>query len=139
MGKDPELVLFECARSGRDSFAVSKIGLLPGCKAKIRCEDKEDSDLSKIIKFGETGSVKTIEVLKNDGSENNPEVECYDYTIRITATGPKDGRGFLRFLDQTGDYYDLSVYSSSEKQHTVDYNSDKPRIIAVLWYDSSNE
>jgi hypothetical protein len=62
----------------------------------------------------------------------------YEYLITVDGKGPKGitgGSFYLAFTDESGDTYYLSLYSSTRKQHTVAYNSEKPNIVKIWWSD----
>ena len=86
-------------------------------------------DLSSIITFNDGGCVYGMRLTGSPG--------MYDYVVSVDAKGPSgmfSGSGHLRFEDETGDLYELSIYSSTRSTHTVRYNSDKPSIRKVEWY-----
>ena len=86
-------------------------------------------DLSNIIVFNGDGCVYGITLTGSPG--------YYDYVVNVDAKGPKgafSGSGHLRFTDESNDYYDLSIYSSTRSTHTVRYNSDRPKIKKVEWW-----
>ena len=122
----------------RNSFAVSKTGLQVGHHVWMVDDEKQDSDLTGFIQFGNGGFVRSIELISNKDSEEqeNPE-NCYAYRINVIAAGPKKGWGKLVFIDRTTDTYTLSIYDSVEKKHSVRYNSPNPDIIAILWSDDN--
>ena len=66
----------------------------------------------------------------------------YTYQVCVDGQGPSgfgSGSFYLAFTDQSGDTYYLSLYSSTRKQHTVDYNSSQPNIVKISWCDNSFE
>ena len=134
-------VIFDVNITGRNSFAVSKAGLPVNAHVIMNNNGTQDSDLRDFIKFGDGGYVKSIEMISNDGvdevlEEGTPE-NTYAYRINVRACGPKDGWGYLVFVDRTGDHYSLSLYKHSEDDHYVKYNSTNPDIIAIIWYDDN--
>lgn len=61
----------------------------------------------------------------------------YDYEVDVIGCGPKGlGSGWLVlwFDDESGDTYELGLYSSTWQQHRVQYNSGKPNIKSVRWF-----
>lgn len=92
------------------------------------------SDMSECIIANDGGKVYSIQ-LTNPASN-----VTYDYTIQVDAQGPSgfgSGNMYLGFTDQTGDCYELKVWSSSREQHEVSYNSDKPDIVKIEWNNDS--
>jgi hypothetical protein len=88
------------------------------------------SDLRGIIKFKDDGFVQNIWL------ERNGSYTYYNYVLYVSAQGPSKGCGHLVFTDADGDKYNLSIYSSSKKTHTVKYDSKKPKIVEVEWSSS---
>lgn len=86
-------------------------------------------DLSGHIKFDKEGCVYGITLTGSPG--------FYDYVVNVDAKGPKgfgSGYGYLHFTDETGDVYELKIYSSHRSVHTVRYNSQKPSIVKIEWH-----
>lgn len=90
----------------------------------------DSTDLSTAV-VGHAGAfVRKIELARQAG--------IYDYVLNVTARGPKGfGSGWMHlyFTDKTGDRYALGIWSSTEEQHTVAYNSEDPGIVTVEWTD----
>ncbi|HWR55723.1 MAG TPA: hypothetical protein VN462_04420 [Negativicutes bacterium] len=58
----------------------------------------------------------------------------YDYTIHVQgACLPKAWDNKLEFTDESGDTYILRIYSSSAKEHSVNYHSSAGKIIKITW------
>ncbi len=56
----------------------------------------------------------------------------------MEAQGPSgagSGSIWLTFGDESGDHYQLRIYSSTKKWHYLRYNSDKPGITSLNWND----
>lgn len=72
--------------------------------------------------FFDSGNIKRIYV---DKEKHWP----FDYCIKVVASCPSSTEYVaFRFVDDTDDHYDLTICSGSESEHTVRYNSKKPRI-----------
>jgi hypothetical protein len=64
--------------------------------------------------------------------------DIYMYKVCVTGKGPKgfgSGDLVLHFTDYTNDRYDLTLTSSTWKQHCTRFNSDKPAIRLISWGD----
>ncbi len=88
--------------------------------------------LQDIIHFNDGGYVKIINDERRHGNCN-----IYDYVITVKGCGPKglfSGAGHMRFTDESGDTYDLDLWSSTYKEHKVKYNSDHPHIVRIDWW-----
>ena len=86
------------------------------------------TDLSGCIQANDGGCVYGISLRRSEG--------IYRYTVTVDAQGPSgffSGSMYLKFTDQTGDVYRLSVFRSDRDTHTVSYNSDKPAIVNIQW------
>lgn len=58
----------------------------------------------------------------------------YDYTVHVQGGCPKgkwDNK--LVFQDESGDRYTLRIFSSSDKEHTVNYHSTAGNIVKITW------
>ncbi len=102
----------------------------PGQNWRVNSELIVDGqeDLSHIITFNDGGCVYGMTLTGSPG--------LYDFVVNVDAQGPKgafSGSGHLRFQDESGDVYELSIYSSTRSTHTVRYNSEKPNIVKVEW------
>lgn len=121
---------FSCDKAGQNSKAVAmhkESGLILNGNVVINGSSK----LGDIIKFNDGGKVNTIQLIYNPS-----KVSVYTYEIRVRAGGPHgpfSGSGYLRFIDRTGDHYDLSIFRSKEDWHVVDFNSEKPEIDEIKW------
>ena len=63
----------------------------------------------------------------------------YDYCLFAKGCGPKgafSGSGYMKFTDASGDTYRLSIYKHAYDMHTVNYNSDQPKIVKFEWGSS---
>ena len=133
------VLLYECSNCG-ESFSSSDPGraeatmqIAPPYSVKIKDlnTDTASTDLSGCIRFNSGGCVNTINV----NLTNNP---IYPYIIYVDAKGPSgmsSGSGYLRFIDFSGDHYDLSIYQSKRGTHYVQYKSPAPCIKTILWSD----
>ena len=72
-------------------------------------------------------SISRIEVT-TDGAP------LYTCTIEVTGACPK-GKfdNDMQFTDESNDTYSLRIFSSSNKVHTVHYNSSAPNINRITW------
>ena len=116
---------FRCYKKGEESYAFCETRLRPGERVKINGNE----NLSDCIRFNDGGCVYSICLV--DG-----ESLGFKYTIRVDAEGPhglKNGSGYLRFYDESGDSYSLKVWTSIRDVHTVSYNSDAPALIRIKW------
>lgn len=89
------------------------------------------SDLSNCIQWNDRGKVYRISVVHNIGPS---------YSVHVDGEGPhgwRSGSGYLRFIDYTGDHYDLSLFRSSRDTHSVEYISARPGIKTILWSNES--
>ncbi len=86
--------------------------------------------LSDIIKFDGGGCVKKI---YNIVDACDP---IYDYSICVYGSGPTGffHAGILKFMDKTGDTYELSIWNPLLDNHHVMYNSDNPTLAELYWY-----
>lgn len=90
-----------------------------------------NSDLEKCIVWNNGGCVYSIHVVYN-GLDS--------YMVYVDAQGPEgwsSGAGYLRFIDYSGDHYDLSIFSSSRKTHWVEFMSFRPGLEKILWSDKA--
>jgi hypothetical protein len=58
----------------------------------------------------------------------------YDYTVVVKGACPKgywDNK--LQFTDESGDTYTLRIFSTSLKEHTVNYHSSAGALIKITW------
>ncbi|WP_345441948.1 tectonin domain-containing protein [Actinoallomurus vinaceus] len=126
---DESRVVFTTADGGKvKGKAVATSGsLFPGDMVEIN----GSIDLSKVI-VGNSGAC--VHSIKLDTS-----AAYYDYVLEVDAQGPKgfgSGLMYLRFVDEEGDVYTLSIYLSDRKQHTLRYDSNLPGIKEIRWSDS---
>lgn len=79
------------------------------------------------LKEGVIPGVKKICLTRKDGI-------FYDYTIHVEGGCPK-GKWDLKmiFQDESGDRYTLRIFSSAQKEHTVNYHSTAGNIVKVIW------
>lgn len=90
----------------------------------------DSTDLSTAIVGNAGGFVRKIELVQQAG--------IYGYVVNVMARGPKGlGSGWIHlyFTDKAGDRYALGIWSSTEEQHTVAYNSEDPGIVKIEWTD----
>ncbi len=116
---------FTCSNPGENSFATNPTGLSTGHYVSIN----KSGSLFNIIEFNDLGCVFFIYLQEIYGS-------IYQYQLVVTARGPMgalSGFGRLHFTDQTGDTYSLSIWDSTTKDHTLSYNSDRPKITTITW------
>lgn len=121
-------VPFTNTDAGKTSGMTTPLGgaLSPGDLVAIN----DSPDLSTAIVGNSGAFVRKIELVKQAG--------FYDYVLNVTARGPKGlGSGWMHlyFTDKTGDRYALGIWSSTEEQHTVAYNSEDPGIVKIEWTD----
>jgi len=91
------------------------------------------TSLENCIQFNSGGRVFGIRV-------DHSNLPGEKYAVYVDAQGPSgitEGSGYLRFIDYSGDHYDLSIYDSDRKLHNVMYSSDRPGIQTILWSDES--
>lgn len=89
-----------------------------------------NTDLSKCVVGNYGGCVYQIYLSKHDGH--------FDYEIWVEAQGPSgagSGSIWLTFGDESGDHYQLRIYSSTKEWHYLRYNSAKPGITSLNWND----
>lgn len=121
-------VPFSNSDAGKRTGVTTPLGgaLEPGDVVAIN----DSPDLSTAI-VGNVGAfVRKIELVRQAG--------FYSYVLNVTARGPKGlGSGWMHlyFTDRTGDRYGLGIWSSTEEQHTVAYNSGEPGIVKIEWAD----
>ncbi len=91
--------------------------------------------LKEIIKFYDGGYVDRFYVEDIHGSCRTiyDFLFSYDYRIAVYGAGPKSGCGSLRFIDETGDYYDLSIWDTNFNVHYVKFNSSAPKMTYLYW------
>ncbi len=109
---------------GENSSATANPGLQPFEMVSLN----GNVDLSTCMQFNDKGKVYGITLTGSPG--------IYDYVLNVDAEGPHgmfSGAGHLKFTDETGDVYNLSIYSSTRSVHTVRYNSEKPAIVKIEW------
>jgi hypothetical protein len=122
-------VPFSNGSCGNTTGDTEPIGgaLNPGDQVEIN----GSTDLSTCIVGNSNARVYQITLQKQAG--------FFDYVLDVIAQGPSGlGSGwlYLYFTDQTGDRYSLGIYSSTQQQHTVAFNSDQPGIVKIEWGDS---
>ena len=118
--------------SGR-ATAAGEIAPPYEVKLKNSITGKSSTELDDCIQFNDGGKVFGIRV-----DHSNLPVE--KYAIYVDAQGPDgwdSGSGYLRFVDFSGDHYDLSIFDSDRKTHNVVYSSDRPGIQTILWSNES--
>lgn len=111
-------------RCGQNSSAVSMVGLQPTESVMLNGR----SDLSSCMVANNNGAVFAIRLDKISG--------IYEYQLTVDAQGPKgpfSGSMYLYFTDKSGDRYLLTIYDSSRKKHTLQYNSESPEIMMIEW------
>jgi hypothetical protein len=126
--------LVTIAEAGNANFTAEQCGENSGAKGKMEVGDSMEingnADLSTCINGKHKSTVFSSELKKG---------RCYlygEYNISVEAKGPKgwgNGSFYLRFYDQTNDYYDLSVWKSSKDKHCVGMKSDNPTVRAIYW------
>jgi len=120
----------EGSTRGAPMAVTSVAGLQPNEKVRIN----GTTDLSGCLIGNDDARVYGISMSKQDGDR------IYDYILNVDAQGPEgfgSGSMYLAFTDESGDRYDLSIYSSSRSVHTLKYNSQKPIIKKIQWSDYS--
>ena len=71
--------------------------------------------------------IKNIRLTKSDGI-------FYDYTIHVHGGCPKgEWDNKMVFQDESGEQYSLRIFSSSQKEHTVNYHSTAGNIVKITW------
>jgi predicted phosphodiesterase len=111
-------------KCGQNSSAVSEVGLQPTESVKLNGK----SDLSSCMIANDNGAVFGIRLDKISG--------IYMYQLTVDARGPKgiaSGSMYLYFTDKSGDRYLLTIFDSSRKNHTLQYNSNAPEIMKIEW------
>lgn len=61
----------------------------------------------------------------------------YDYTMHLQGRAASNAFNFfymMEFTDETDDTYSLRLYSTTYKEHTVNYNSAAPNFKKIVWY-----
>ena len=119
----PEVVNFK-SKCGENQSAKSTKGLLP--LQRVAINDK--TNLSNCIKGNDKACVYGISLVYNSN--------VYDYCLYIDAKGPKgltSGCMYLKFWDESGDFYRLSIPKRKRKKHKVSCNSHKPEIAEIEW------
>ena len=119
-----------------DSYAKAVSNPALGCGYIEAKEDKEINNLNEI----EDTSLRNIMTFINGGCVtkykrvNHPS-NYFEYEMVLNGYGPTGflTRGIVTFYDMTGDYYEVSLYDSSYKEHSVLFNSDIPTIVKVTW------
>ena len=89
------------------------------------------TDLSSCIQGNNDSFISSV-TLQEPGDTG------FSYKVVVEGRGPSGlsgGSFYLRFFDETGDYYDLSLWSHDDESHEVSYDSDKPTIQAIMWSD----
>lgn len=86
------------------------------------------TDLSAII-VGNSGALVNSITMQDDG-------EFFTYELSVTGQGPAGaGSGSLELglLDQAGGTHWLKLDSSTNKTHTLGYNSSSPDVVSISW------
>ena len=94
--------------------------------------------LSKIITFKHGGYISCFYTGSNIETKSNP---FCDYKIVVSGRGPKgllNGEGHLHFTDESGDTYNLGIWSSMYYDHLLQYNSSSPQIVKISWDSNIN-
>ena len=118
---------FTCDSPGENSNATAKP---PGMAPRQDMLIDGKIDLESFIHFNYGGRVYHISLQSSPG--------IYDYVLQVDAKGPEgpfSGSGHLEFTDESGDTYNLSIYSNTRSVHTVRYNSKQPNIVKVGWHN----
>lgn len=92
-----------------------------------RVEINGSTDLSACVIGNSDARVYSIELVKGSVDE---------FSLSVDAQGPSgffSGSMNLVFIDGTGDQYSLAITSSSEKTHSLGYNSAIPGIVTFMW------
>jgi hypothetical protein len=123
-----QTVDFNCSSVGENSAAVCKAA--EGMPVNSVVSINGTTDLSGIVQFNDKGKVYEIRLKGSPG--------FYDFVLEVDAEGPHgpfSGSGHLKFTDASKDSYELGIYSSTRSVHTVRYNSGKPNITLIEWYN----
>ena len=110
---------------GQNGFVTSPIGL----QVNERVSIDGNTDLHLCMQGNSNACVYGITLSIAPGP-------LYKFVLNIDAQGPygiTSGTMDLHFIDQTGDTYDLSIFDSHRKMHTVSFNSDQPAIVKIAW------
>jgi hypothetical protein len=126
---DESRAAFTTADAGKvRGKALAKSGsLFPGDTVEINGK----TDLSGII-VGNSGA--RVHSIKMDTTS-----AYYDFMVVVDGQGPKgafSGLMYLKFVDEEGDVYTLSLFLSERKEHVVRYDSNMPGIKEIRWSDS---
>ncbi|MCO6008665.1 DUF4157 domain-containing protein [Actinoallomurus purpureus] len=126
---DASRVAFSTTDAGRvKGKAVARSGsLFPGDTVEIN----GSTDLSRVIVGNSGARVYSIKL--------DTTAAYYDYVLEVDAQGPKgigSGLMYLKFVDEEGDVYTLSIFLSDRKQHVLRYDSTMPGIKEIRWSDS---
>lgn len=121
-------VPFTNTDAGKKAGITTPLGgaLSPGDVVSIN----DSTDLSTAVVGNADAVVRKIELVKQAG--------FYGYVVNVTARGPKGlGSGWMHlyFTDKSDDRYALGIWSSTEEQHTVAYDSEDPGIVRIEWTD----
>ena len=111
-------------KCSQNSSAVSVAGLQPTESVVLNGK----TDLSSCMVANDNGAVFGIRLDKVSG--------IYEYQLSVDAQGPEglfSGSMYLYFTDQSGDRYLLTVFNSTRKTHTLQYNSQAPAIMKIEW------
>lgn len=86
--------------------------------------------LKEIMQFDGGGYIDTFYITTN-------KIQIfYDYIMVVKGCGPSElmKLGQLHFFDESGDDYNMFIFLSSEREHLIQYNSDKPTITRINWW-----
>jgi hypothetical protein len=93
-----------------------------------------NTDLSKIITGSDKAKIDWIKLEKASGIKG----KLYSHSVKVYGRGPKGilaGNFYLYFTDQSGDTYELKLWSSSPGEHEVSFTSNAPYINKITWKD----
>jgi hypothetical protein len=119
-------VTFNTADAGqKKGRAVAAHGsLFPGDTVQIN----GDTDLSGVIAGKSNACIHSIKLVTSGG--------YYDFKLEVDGQGPKGFRSGtldLTFVDENNTSYNLMLFDSTRKKHTLRYDSDRPGIKEIHW------
>jgi len=118
-------------KKGNSLVAVDGTCLKPGEYVTVN----GSTDLSNVLTDSHDAKVFSI-LMKADPS--GLESKIYSYELEINGKGPHSYWHptlslFVKPVDQSGEAYSKSLFSSSRETHKLYYGSDAPNIVKITW------
>lgn len=119
-------VTFDTADAGRKtgSLVAANGSLFPGDTVRVN----GGTDLSRVIVGKSNACIHSISLVTSGG--------YHDFKLEVDGQGPRGFRSGtlnLTFVDENNTSYNLMLFDSTRKKHTLRYDSDRPGIKEIHW------